>query len=234
MLERNREVAKKLSFLEELLLGIFKVGTVVSVNEKDATVRVEFKDREGKVSWDMPVISPHTYADKAYWLPKEGELALCLFPPGHRGFGVVIGSLYNAQDTPPVADRNKAYMEFEDGTRIEYDKSTGKLTVENPKDVVLRVQNSITKETQTLQIKAGASSSLDTPTFTITGEVIVQGNLTVMGNISSIGQTTAQGGVKTSPSGTTVFMDDLVTKFNIHTHTDSAGGSTSVPDQQLP
>ena len=198
---------------------MFKVGTVVSVNQEKATARVEFRDRDGKVSWDLPILFPHTYADKVYWLPKEGELVICLFPPGHRGFGVVLGSLYNAQDTPPTTDRNKVHIKFEDGTRIEYDKGSGKLTVENPKELVIRIQN---------------TSNLTSPTVTIQGDVVIEGNLNVTGNITSIGQTTAQSGLKTSPSGQTIFVDDLVSKYNSHTHTDSSGGSTSVPDQQLP
>jgi len=144
MLERSREVSKKLSYIEELLLGMFKVGTVTSVNEKEATVRVEFKDRERKVSWELPVLFLHTYADKLYWLPKEGELVVCLFPPGHRGFGVVIGSLYNREDKVPVEDRNKVRVDLEDGTRIEYDKRKHILKISVQGDILIEATGNVT------------------------------------------------------------------------------------------
>ena len=228
------ELRREVENLKKLLFNIVKVGTIVSVNEKEATARVEFKDRDGKVSAEIPFSFMHTLGDRTYSIPKVGQQVWCIFLPNAEDYGLIIGSNYNAKDRPPASDKNLFVHEFEDGTRIEYDKSSGKLTIENPKEVVLKVQSSINEETQTLQIKASSKSNLDTPTFTIKGDVLIQGNLMVMGNINSVGQTTAQGGLKTSPQGMAIFVDDLITKYNTHTHTDSQGGSTSMPNNQLP
>jgi len=225
VLELLNEVLNRLKNLESKL--IVKTGKVVSVNPEKATVRVEIRDIDQKVSYEMPVVYHRTVKDKTYYMPEVGEEVICVFVNETEGF--VLGSVYHEENTPPASDKNLFVYEFEDGTKIAYDKNSGKLTVENPKEVILKVQNTINEETQTLSIKADASANLDTPTFTITGNVIIEGNLMVMGNINSIGQTTAQGGLKTSPQGMAVFVDDLITKYNTHTH---AGGNP--PDNQLP
>ncbi len=211
---------------------MLRVGEVVSIDPQRATAKVRFFDMDEEVSHELPVKFPKTGKDRVYWMPEVGDTVICQMLNQTDGF--VVGEYYHSKNPPPESDPNKAVLSFEDGTRIEYDKSTGKLTIENPKEITLKVQNSITKETQTLQIKASSSSNLSTPTFTISGNVMIQGTLIVSGGIQSIGSLIAQGGVMTSPSGIAVFMDDLVNKFNTHTHTDSQGGSTGVPDKQLP
>ncbi len=218
---------------------MLRVGEVVSIDPQKATAKVRFFDMDEEVSHELPIKFPRTGKDRVYWMPKVGDTVICQMLNQTDGF--VVGEYYHSQNPPPESDPEKVILTFEDGTRIEYDKSTGKLTIENPKEITLKVQNSITKETQTLQIStqnlsisAGSSSNLSTPTFTISGNVMIQGTLIVAGGIQSVGSLIAQGGVMTSPSGMAVFMDDLVNKFNTHTHTDSQGGSTSVPDKQLP
>ncbi len=92
---------------------------------------------------------------------------------------------------------------------------------------------SIKIETQSFRLSFN-NGNTEVTTWSISGDVNINGNLFVSGNISSIGQTTAQGGLKTLPGGQVIFVDDLVNKYNSHTHTDSTGGSTSTPDQTLP
>ena len=234
LVDEIQELKEELRLLKQTLHRIIAVGEVVEVDETLHRVRVKIPDRDNVITGFLPVLVPYAYQTYSYGLPKVGDTVLCVFLPYGIEDGFVIGAYYHRQEEPPVKGKEKFYRRFSDGTTVEYDEGTGKLTVENPKEVVLRVQNTITKETQTLQLRASSSSSLDTPTFTITGDVVINGNLLVSGNIQSIGQTTAQGGLKTSPSGQTVFVDDFVSKYNSHTHTDSSGGQTSTPDQTLP
>ena len=235
-----QELREEIRALRQMLQRIVAVGEVVEVDEVLHRVRVKLPDRD-VVTGFLHVLVPVSHQTYFYGLPKVGDTVLCIFLPHGIEDGFVIGSYYHRQEEAPVKDRNKFYKRFADGTVIEYDEAVGKLTVENPKEVVLKVQNSITKETQALrirtrgmQIEAGSSSNLNSPIFMINGNVVIQGNLMVMGSINSVGQTVAQGGLMTSPGGQAIFVDDLMSKYNSHTHTDSAGGSTSVPDQQLP
>ena len=240
LVDRVQELEEEIRGLRQALNRVIAVGEVAEVDDVLHRVKVKLPDKD-VVTGFLHVLVPYASGSYAYGLPKVGDTVLCVFMPGGIEDGFVIGSYYHKQEEPPVKDKNRFYRRFSDGTVVEYDESSGKLTVENPKDVTLKVQNSITKETQTLRIStqnlnisASSSSNLSTPTFTISGNVMIQGTLIVSGGIQSIGSLIAQGGVMTSPSGIAVFMDDLVNKFNTHTHTDSQGGSTSVPDKQLP
>ena len=220
------ELKEEVRLLRQLLYRTVCVGEVSEVDETLCRVRVRLPDRDNMVTGWLSVLVPFSHSSYSYFLPKVGDTVLCVFLPFGQEEGFVVGSYYHTQEMPPVQDKNKFYKRFSDGTVIEYDEVSGTLS--------LRVQNSITKETKTLQIKASSGSSLDSPTFIINGDVLLQGNLFVSGNISSIGQTTAQGGLKTLPGGQAIFVDDLLNKYNTHTHTDSSGGTTSTPDQQLP
>ena len=107
------------------------------------------------------------------------------------------------------------------------------VTAQGDKMVMDGANRTISIQTQTFS-QGFNTGQTNMTSWVITGDVTIQGNLLVTGNIDSIGQTTAQGGLKTLPSGQTIFVDDLITKYNSHTHTDSSGGSTSAPDQLLP
>ena len=213
-----QELREEIRALKQTLQRIVAVGEVVEVDEALHRVRVKLLDRD-VITGFLHVLVPVSHQTYFYGLPKVGDTVLCVFLPHGIEDGFVVGSYYHRQEEAPVKDRNKFYKRFADGTVIEYDEAVGKLAVENPKELGIEIRN---------------TSSLTSPTVTIKGDVMIEGNLNVTGNITSIGQTTAQSGLKTSPDGQTIFVDDLVSKYNSHTHTDSSGGSTSVPDQQLP
>ncbi len=213
-----QELREEIRALKQTLQRIVAVGEVVEVDEALHRVRVKLPDRD-VITGFLHVLVPVSHQTYFYGLPKVGDTVLCVFLPHGIEDGFVVGSYYHRQEEAPVKDRNKFYKRFADGTVIEYDEAVGKLAVENPKELGIEIRN---------------TSSLTSPTVTIKGDVMIEGNLNVTGNITSIGQTTAQSGLKTSPSGQTIFVDDLVSKYNSHTHTDSSGGSTSAPDQQLP
>ncbi len=135
MMELLKELQEKVAELEEKLNNLVKVGKIVAVNPKKATARVEFEDRDKTVSWELPIMHKHTKWDKTYWLPKVGELVYVLTPSLGNGLGVILGSSYNAEDTPPASDLNKVKILFEDGTTIEYDKKSHKLYIHSVGDI---------------------------------------------------------------------------------------------------
>jgi len=105
-------------------------GIVVAVDEKTARVRVQMPDLDGLVSNWLPVVQPKTQKDKAYWLPDIGEYVIVAFDEeGEHSDGYVLGAIYNNKDAPPVANKDKFFVRFEDGTEIEYDRKTHILRV---------------------------------------------------------------------------------------------------------
>ncbi|MFD2084386.1 hypothetical protein ACFSND_03970 [Brevibacillus brevis] len=59
--------------------NILRVGIVSSVDERDATARVVFGDREDVVSYNMDILSRGSFLLKDYWLPDVNEQVWCLF-----------------------------------------------------------------------------------------------------------------------------------------------------------
>jgi len=108
---------------------MYKRGIVSNIDEKTARVRVKFPDLDNLLSGWIPVIYSFTGKDKAYYLPSLDEQVACVMDENLED-GCVIGSLYSDQDKPPVDDKNKFHIEFEDGTFLEYDKQEQILAME--------------------------------------------------------------------------------------------------------
>ncbi|MFD2087823.1 hypothetical protein ACFSND_21905 [Brevibacillus brevis] len=75
--------------------NILRVGIVSSVDERDATARVVFGDREDVVSYNMDILSRGSFLQKDYWLPDVNEQVWCLFLPTGNADGIILGSTYN-------------------------------------------------------------------------------------------------------------------------------------------
>lgn len=147
---------------------MLKFGVVTHVDPATARVRVRFEDQDDTLSYWLPVLKPKTLQDKFYCLPDINEHVACLMDE-HFEAGVVLGAIYSDADAPPVTNKDKTHIKFSDGTVIEYDRTTHKLTAD---------------------IK-GSAEIKATGNISITGDVVVTGNITATGNVAD------QGGAKT-------------------------------------
>jgi|GEM_PF-133486 len=114
--------------------GIIRIGRVSSIDEAAGTAEVLFSDRDDLVSCDFPVTVPLTCNDKFYFMPAVNERVLCALLPNDTTQGFILGSFYSEVREPPVQDKNKFHIRFEDGTVLEYDKQLHKLTVDVPEN----------------------------------------------------------------------------------------------------
>ena len=176
------ELKEKVERLEALFLRMVRVGIVTQVFSNQGTVRVKFDDQDGEVSYELPVIFKKTQKDKDYWLPDVGEQVLCVFLPYGIEQGFVLGAFYSEVDKPPVKDKNKRRIEFEDGSYVEYDRKEHKLTVEIKGEAEIKVEK---------DAKIEVSGN---------GELKVNGNATV--NVSGNVELSANGKVVISGKGT--------------------------------
>ena len=131
-----------MSDLEAIVRNIIKVGVVESFNEANATARVIFEDIKVK-SYDLPIIVKQSQNNKDYWIPDIGESVLCLFLPTGIESGFILGSYYNKKDRPPVTDQNKRTVKFSDGTILEYDRKTHKLTADVKGDIDIKATGKV-------------------------------------------------------------------------------------------
>jgi phage baseplate assembly protein V len=185
----------------------FRVGLVVAVTSSDATVRVKFPERDGVVSYWLPVIVPKTQDDKFYWLPDVGEQVVVLMDENDEG-GAVIGAIYSAADvTPSGMTPDKIHVLFKDGTSVEYDRSVHRLAV---------------------SLCAGGSSVVTTQAGSEI-ELDATGNVSIMA--ANNGKVMfSQAGTQASDS--VAVVSRLVTAFNAHVHADPQGATTSTPTRQ--
>ena len=167
LIRQSEELQENLKVVKQILERIIAVGEVAEVNPQTHRVRVKLKGRQGVITDFLPVLVPMSYKDKVYSLPKVGDTVLCVFLPYGIEDGFVLGSFYTLSDNKPANDENLHIVEFEDGTRIEYDKATHKLNVNIPQgEAYITVLNG-------------------------SGNVYINGNLIVSGQIYDLG--TAKG-----------------------------------------
>lgn len=167
------------------LADIVRVGNVVSTNNGQKTVRVQFPDLDDVVSHDLRVIFRRTGTDKdSGGLPDIGEQVVCLFLPSGDETGFVIGSIYSQQNTPPSDSNQDRVIDWltAQGVRLYIDRSDNTLVVEGIKKAVITA-------TESVQVTA--------PLISLSGNVTIEGSLevkgTVKGNINVDGNIHATG-----------------------------------------
>jgi len=192
--------------LNDVVGNLTRVGIVSAVDVKTASAQVIFNDADDMVSNWLPVLQMYAHKNKSYALPDVGEQVLCVFLASGLENGFIVGSFYSDEDTPPVTDKDKFHVAFEDGTTIEYDRKAHKLKAE----VVGEVDITCTKLT------------VDCPESTFTGAVIVDGLLTYKAGLAGSG-----GGAFSAVIAGKVQVEDLVTENGVSSKNHVHGGVES-------
>ena len=146
---------------EQVLQNIFRIGEVVGVNPAAGTVRVEFKDADAVVSFDLPLMFTTTLNDMRYRMPDLKAQAICLFLPNGLEEGAVLGFLYNATDKPPANSQDLDLIKYEDGTVLQYDRAAHKLTADVKGEAEIKATGKISA-TSEADISAKASGNIKT------------------------------------------------------------------------
>ena len=118
--------------LKEVADEVFRVGIVKTQDVPNCRVRVTFPDRNQMQSWWLPIVTPKTQKDKAYWIPDVGEQVVCLMDE-HDEDGCVLGAIFSQPDQPPQnMTADKWHVTFQDGAVVEYDRANHVLAVTVP------------------------------------------------------------------------------------------------------
>lgn len=223
--------------------SLIKIGEISSIDPSKCTARVVFDDEDSIVSYDLPVLQRNSLKNCDYAMPDVGEDAVVLFFGEGQEDGVILGSFYAGEVTPPEATENRRTVVFDDGTRVCYDRSEHKLTVTiegtevvfNRQDGSITVPNAVTINCTTATVNASSSVTLDTPKTYITGVLNVAGLITGSGGLAVSGGS----GAAVTVSGNMSLQGQIdasndVTAGGIslmgHTHTEQGDGAeTSGP-----
>lgn len=159
---------------------MLRYGTISEVKPEKGLARVRFEEDDIVSGW-LQITQPNTLGDKAYRSLKVNEHVACLMDT-HAENGVIIGAIYNKQDTPAYTGE-KCGVKFEDGTEIIYDKAegsyliklnSGKLIIETPSDVELTCAK--LKVTGDVEVtgKIDASSDITSETEVTAGPLAIK------------------------------------------------------------
>lgn len=165
----------------EELKQLIRWGTIVSVN-KNNTARVQFSDIDNIVSYELRILVNNANKNKYQAPPDIGCNALCLMMPTGHSEGFILGTFYNDINPAPVDSLDQVmHWTFEDGTILEYNKSTStlKADVKGPVNV---------KTSSTANIEADVTATVKSPQIDLTGNVTIKGNLTVILDNSVVAQ----------------------------------------------
>ena len=148
---------------------------------KPGFCRVYFEEDDLVSDW-WPMVMRTSLKDKESWVLNANEHVVCICDE-YCEQGAIIGCI--ASDADPVepgASTGKFRKVFEDGTIIEYDKNSHKLTANVIGSVEVSSTSDINATTQT-QIKATAiiSATIESPNIQLKGNVTVVGNITAAG-----------------------------------------------------
>ena len=111
-----------------------RFGFVTALDEAGCRVRVQFPDLDGLESFWLHVLRQKTHQDKHYCLPDVGEHVACLLD-GAGEEGVELGAVFGGRDPAPVVGVDRHHVRFADGTTVDYDRATHKLSVNCVGDV---------------------------------------------------------------------------------------------------
>ncbi len=145
-----------LAELERRLANIVKIGVIQETNHADKKLRVAMG--ETQTAWlPWPAEIGNNFIR---WRPlRVGQQVVLVAPSGELNQAVIVGQLYGGGFEAPADDETLDLIQFDDGTKLQYDSSAHCLTAEVGGCEVTMDQSSI-------QLKSG-SSQLD-----LTAEVI--------------------------------------------------------------
>ena len=122
--------------------SLIREGVVSVVYPERCSARVEFVDKDGLISAELPILQPCAFKNKTYSLPDVGETVLCLSPGNDdSNTGWIIGSRYHDKNAPPVNNQDISMMKFEDGTFIQYDRKRHELKISCTGDIYIKGKN---------------------------------------------------------------------------------------------
>ena len=199
----NPEIQKLL----QLVMNIVKIGIVKRYNPESHTAVVEFKDFESVISRELQIAEPFTYQNKSYMPLREGQKVICLLlPQSGTTDGFIIGTVFDADNQPPVKDRNKFRVQFEDGTVLEYDTANHKLHADVKGDVEIEVSGHMSAVVKdNVLIKSSKEVTIQAPKINLQnnsptigymeGDFLLEGTLTIRGHLEVEGDIHATGAI---------------------------------------
>lgn len=175
------------------------VSELLSLADQPPKVRVLLPQLNNLPSPWLKMLHPKTLRDQFYWLPDIGEQVVVLLDAAGEQ-GVVLGCVYSKVDVAPALGNDVVVMQFNDGTRLEYNRAAHVLLAKVAGDVVVQASGNVQLVGKTISL-TGDSVTINGPLH-VTGPVemdaaVKTGALQVGGDVSISGKLAASGNLKT-------------------------------------
>ena len=195
------QLERRIKELENNRGASFRFAEVVAVDEKTGTARVKLPDGENLVSMPLRVSQKRTLKDQAQMLPDVGEHVACLFTGQGFEQGLILGAVYSKPDPSPGKPSHVDYVTYEDGTEIEYDRKTHKLTANVKGSADVQADREINLRSATvLTLQGDQQINLATPNLSIGGLAGGDCETTVTANLKHKGDYLQTGDYKQTGS----------------------------------
>lgn len=209
-----------MSEIYRLLANMIRIGRVIELDEANARVKLAVA---GLTTDWLPWGADRAGKTRKWSPPQIGEQIMIFSPYGDSAQGVAGMSIYQDDSPAPAASKDKETIVFEDGTTFEYDSASNTYTqtIAGTGNWVFNLKTGIIN-TETAEINATTSVTLDTPDTICTGNLTVAksfqmgsegGTAKMVGNVEieggslthngkNIGSTHQHGGVQTGGGNT--------------------------------
>ena len=203
--------------------SLIRIGIVQKLDAAGARVRVAVGGcLTDWIKWGTP-----RAGNRVDWSPpRVGEQVMLFAPYGDLTQAVVGFSMYQEGSEPPASVGTQEATVFPDGTTFVYDSesNTYTQTIAGSGNWVFNLKNAQVN-TETAEVKATDSITLDSPETTVTGNLTVSKNFTMggEGSTATINGSVSITGDSLTHNGKNVGSDHL------HSGVESGGDNSGVP-----
>ena len=132
--------------------NLIRIGTIAELDYENKKLRV----KTGELITDWLPWPAEIGKNFKRWRPlREGTQVVLACPSGDTAQALIISMLYsNAVDSPLTdAEGNIDLIQFDDGTKLEYDSSSSTLTVDATSKITIKASEMLTLEAPNISIK---------------------------------------------------------------------------------
>ena len=120
-----------------------RFGYVSAYDPERHMARIQFPDKDNLVSSWLPVAIPNSLKNKDEIHLDIGEHVYCNMMGNGLEVGVVLCSVYDDKNKPPVHEQDIRVVTFADGTRIQYDRKEHLLKIDCVGDIEIHAKGNI-------------------------------------------------------------------------------------------
>lgn len=198
---------------------MLRFGIISEIDANKGLARVKFPEDDIVSGW-LPILQKNTLKNRYYSTHDVNEHVACMMDENSEN-GVILGAVYSKNELPgTVKGANIAGVEFEDGTKIKYDRSAKVLTIDTPGDVTILCKTAV--------VQASEQITLECANIELDGDVNVTGGITAGGDVEATGDIKTTSGDITTTSGA---VKEGLIRLGTHKHTGvtPGGGVTATP-----